>query len=241
MEQLIVSPDGYVAWPDVRERVLEPKLGKSINELTTPIEIVSAFEALPEAYYGAFAPDLLYQLWRQRQLTDTALRTDAALRQLLLEVWRYADFPTVGCPARAWRTIFAKTGFLSDGLARPTRARALYRGCTAHGRRGMCWTANRYTAEKFLHYWFENQQAERLGNLYKTIAPPRAILGAIRGNMENVGGVEMPVQGEQEFIVDARLLPINLVETGRQWAARIEREEARLQSRWRRLKARLPS
>jgi hypothetical protein len=231
-EQLAVNEQVYIQWPDVRSRVLEPKLGKAIARLSTDSEIVSAFEALPRAYYGAFAADLLYQLWCQRQMTE------AALRQVLLEVWRYSDFPRFGCPPRAWRAMLKVTGFLNDGVEKPKRPRLLYRACAPRARRGMSWTTQRFIAEKFITYWFERGQSDRMGNLYKTVAPPAAILGAIRGKMEHVKGLgEVPVQSEFEYIVDARALPVTLVETGPQYVARIEHQEARIEAKWRRLTA----
>ena len=55
-------------------------------------------------------------------------------------------------------------------------------------------------------------------------------------------GIELPVQSEFEFIVDARLLPITLVETGPQYIARLEREEARIarfQAKFRRVEKKI--
>jgi hypothetical protein len=236
-QELVVNGKGYIDWADVRSQVLEPKLGKTISQLRSEAEIVSAFEALPQNYYGAFAPDLLYQLWRQGQMTEGALR-QGAFRQVLLDVWRFADFPCQKgiCPPRAWRAMLNITGFLSDGIEKPKRPRLLYRACTPRGRRGMSWTTERFIAERFITYWYERQQIDRMGNLYKTVAPPAAILGAVRGKMENIKGLgELPVHPEFEFIVDARAISVMLVETGPQYTARLEREEARIGAKWLRL------
>jgi hypothetical protein len=214
----------YVEWPDVRSKMIEPKLGKPISELRSKAEIVSAFKALPKNYYSAWAPNLLHELWRQHQMTE------GALRQVLLDVWRDSDFPchSWSCPPRAWRAMLKITGFLSDGVEKPKRPRLLYRACAPRGRHGMSWTTERFIAEKFITHWYKRGDSYRMGNLYKTVAPPAAILAAIRGKMEQIKGLgELPVQPEFEFIVDARALPITLIETGPQYMARDEREEAR--------------
>jgi hypothetical protein len=136
LEELMMT--GNIVWPDVQSQVVEAKLGKPIDELSTDSEIVSAFEAL-ETYYAVWAPELLGQLWRQRQMTE------GALRQVLLNVWRYSNFPCLPrrCPSRAWRAMFKITGFLSDGVEKPKRPLVLYRASAPRGRRGMSWTTKR--------------------------------------------------------------------------------------------------
>jgi hypothetical protein len=99
----------------------------------------------------------------------------------------------------------------------------------------MSWTTKRYIAEKFADYWVEHGQADRLGHVYKAVVAPRHVLAAIRGRLENFNfngtEIELPVQTEWEFIVDARSLSITLVETASARIARAEREEARLRAR----------
>jgi hypothetical protein len=134
--------------------------------------------------------------------------------------------------------MFKLTGYLSDGIPKPTRRRVLYRGCTPEGRRGMSWTTKRFVAEKFADYWVEWSQAEKPGHVYKAVVEPACVLGAIRGKLKkldlNGTEVELPVGSEHEFIVDARSLSITLVETARERIARVEREEARARgSKWR--------
>jgi hypothetical protein len=158
------------------------------------------------------------------------------LRRLLLDVWLYTDFPMAGCPARAWRAMFKLTGYLSDGVPKPTRRRVLYRGCTPEGRRGMSWTTKRLVAERFADYWVEWSQAEKPGHVYKAVVEPNYVLATIRGKLEtlkfNGAEVEVPVGSEHEFIIDARALSVTLVETARERIACVEREEVRLRRRF---------
>jgi hypothetical protein len=42
----------------------------------------------------------------------------------------------------------------------------------------MSWTTERFIAERFIIYWYERQQSERMRNLYKIVAPPAAISGS---------------------------------------------------------------
>lgn len=211
--------------------VVERLVGKPHTELRTPDEIMTAFEALHPTY-KIFGPDLLYSLWRHQRL-DVEL-----LRRLLLDVWIYTDFPTAGCPARAWRAMFKRTGYLpSDGVPKPTRRRVLYRGCTPKGRRGMSWTSKRFVAERFADYWVEHGYGEaKPGHVYKAVVEPNCVLAIIRGRLEtlnfNGAEVEVPVGSEHEFIIDARALSVTLVETARERIARVEREEVRLRRRF---------
>jgi hypothetical protein len=238
METQEVAPHPpYFTWGEVRDELLEPRLGRPLSALTSTADIISAFEALEalnEVRHGSYknwAANLLYQLWRQSQLTDDALR------QLLLNVWRYSDFPCQGCPPRAWRAMFRRTGYLTNAVPKPSRPRLLWRGCTPVGRHGLSWTSERDVAEKFIDHWYELGQAHRLGNLYKTIAPPAAILAGLRGHVENIDGREVLVRPEYEFIIDARQLQVTLVETAPEWKQRMERQEARYEAHWRRLSA----
>jgi hypothetical protein len=205
---------------------VEQAVGKSPMELREPDEVVKAFDAWPSSV-KSFGPELLYWFWRQGRLSaDT-------LRRVLLDMWRNADFPVgPGCPAKAWREMFKAAGFLSDTITKPTRQRVLYRGCTPEGRRGMSWTTERWVAEKFADYWFERGQAQKPGHVYKTVAGPRDVLAAIYGKEKvqlTLNGVtkEVRVKPEFEWIVDARSLPITLMETAKARLIRFNREEDR--------------
>lgn len=129
--------------------------------------------------------------------------------------------------------MFKVTGYLTDGVPKPTRRRVLYRGCTPVGRRGMSWTNERFVAERFTDYWVEHGYgATNPGHVYEAVVGPNYVLGTIRSTLEtlNFNGTdhEIPAHSEWEFIVDARALSITLVETARERIARVEREEARL-------------
>ncbi len=234
---------------------MERAVGKSVSELQTPDEIAAAFGLWP-SYATAYAPELLHWFWRKGRLGKEVLRriipADEALRRqeeealaklpssiaivkgepissdlpLLLYVWRYTDFPTAGCPARSWRAMFRAAGFLSDGIANPTRRRILYRACTREGRRGMSWTSERWIAEDFADKWFELSLSQKRGHVYRTVAGPEHVLAAIHGRL---------FRPEREFIIDAGSLPISLVETAKARVARLETEEARAGRRFQRL------
>lgn len=104
----------------------------------------------------------------------------------------------------------------------------------------MSWSDRRYVAEKFADYWFDLGQSDRLGHVYKAVVNPRFVLALIRGKFEKFRlpdgrEFEAPVQGESEFIVDARSIPIVLVETASKRLRRIQREDAKLAARYARL------
>jgi hypothetical protein len=171
---------------------VERAVGKSLAELRAPDEIVAAFDAWPSGNgQEMYKPDLLHWLWRKGRLNKEVLR------RVLLDAWRYTDFPTAGCPSRVWRAMFRTAGFLSDGVAKPTRRRILYRGCTPEGRRGMSWTEARRVAEELCDSWFEKGQAPKRGHLYKTVADPGHVLALIRGG---------EFRPEFEFIIDVTLV-----------------------------------
>lgn len=174
-------------------------------------DLAVVFDALPQSLQS-LGPDLLYWFWRNR-------RPDPhELRGVLLKVWRYTDFPRFGCSPRIWRMMFRTVGFLSDDVPPPLRPRVLYRASSPKGRRGMSWTTDRATAEKFAAHWFKLGQTSKVGNVYRTVARPADVLAIIHGERRTIqlaDGTEreLRVQSEYEFIVDARSLPITLVET----------------------------
>ncbi len=207
---------------------LEKTIGKSLEDLQTPDEIAAAFEAFPGTIW-IYRPDFLHWLWRRNRLSEEALR------RVLLKVWRVAGSPVSrdGCPASAWRAMFKTTGFLSDGVAQPSEPQVLYRGCSPKGRCGMSWTAKQWVAEKLA---VERHQTDEPAHVYKTVAPPEVVLAAIQGEMKKVKlwdkKEEVPMKGEYEFIIDARSLPITLVETARHRDARLKREERESERLW---------
>jgi hypothetical protein len=220
-------PDGHFNLDGVVERFV----GKPPAELRTRDEIMAAFEAMSRPAYRAMGTDLLYSLWHQRRLNAELLRV------LLLDVWRYTDFPRIGCPVSAWRAMFKVAGYLTGSIPKPKRRRVLYRGCQAKGRRGMSWTSERWIAEKFADYWFDLGQSESRGHVYKAMVAPSDILASIRGRTETKrfsDGTEHEVlkKPEFEFVVDARSIPIVMVETASARVRRIEREEARIARRF---------
>ena len=131
--------------------------------------------------------------------------------------------------------MFKVTGYLTDGVPKPIRRRVLYRGCMPVGRRGMSWTNERLVAERFTDYWVEHGYgATNPGHVYEAVVEPNYVLATIRSTLEtlNFNGTdhEIPAHSEWEFIVDARVLSITLVETARERIARVEHEEARLRT-----------
>lgn len=200
---------------------VEQAIGKPLGELQAPDEIVAAFEAWPETL-SVYEPELLHWFWQKGRLDKEVLR------RVLLDVWRFPDVPTgPWCPATVWPAMFKAAGFLSDDVPKPTRRLVLYRGCTPKRRRGMSWTRYRHKADYFADYWFNQGQGER-GHVYKTIARPRDVLAIIYGKKGKIvmygKEVEVRVKSEFEFVIDARLRPITLVETARARAKRLQHE-----------------
>jgi len=68
------------------DAIIKHRVRKSPTELQDAGEIEAAFEALHPTY-AVFGPYLLYLLWRQQRLSVELLH------RLLLDVWRYSDFP----------------------------------------------------------------------------------------------------------------------------------------------------
>jgi hypothetical protein len=102
----------------------------------------------------------------------------------------------------------------------------------------MSWTSKRHIAEKFAE-GFDGRFDERLGHVYKTIVRPQDVLAVIGGTTEKIQQsdgtvIEFPIS-EFEFVVDARALPITLVETAKMRQARLKREEDRIARHWKRL------
>jgi hypothetical protein len=210
----------------------ESVVGKPLSKLRTQKEIDAALNATS----GNDRPALLFAFWRRQRLKTQHLR------RILLDVWRYTDFPCrPWCPASAWLAMFQKTGFLSDGTPRPKRT-TLYRGCTPIGRRGMSWSTELWSAEKFADHWYDRNQAKRPGNVYKARVRPRHILAVMPE--KKVLATKLKIrpdgsfkQGPTEFEEVARrpeheviinptgLKEITLVETAKVRHARLKREE----------------
>lgn len=211
------------------DQILTRLIGHGSDDLQTPADIERAFEALYPTWQ-VVGPELLYRLWKARSLNRLP---DKSLHRILLDVWRYTDFPCQGCPPRVWRSIFRATGFLSDGAPEPTRPMVLYRGCGAVGRQGMSWTTRRWMADKFADYWFDQDQGPR-GHVYKTRVSPRDILAIVDGQKEEIHVEGIPrvarIKPEFEVIIDPRSVPIALVETAQQRSRRLVRDEPEMEA-----------
>lgn len=101
----------------------------------------------------------------------------------------------------------------------------------------MSWTIWPHVAEKFADLWVKQDQAKKPGHVYKAVVPPACVLAGIRGKLQKIrlpDGTEreVPVGTEMEFVVDARSIPIVLVETASDRLDRVQREEAKYAARF---------
>ena len=148
----------------------EREAGKPLDELGTTEALKTALDAFKES-----APDLLFSLWSKHRVGQEQLRL------VLLDVWRYTD-RTAAWPARWCRSLFRKTGFVSDGLPCPRYPITVYRGTRPEGRRGLSWTLHEHQAESFADYWWDHGYRHPPGHVPRIRVGPKNILAIISGH-----------------------------------------------------------
>ena len=109
--------------------------------------------------------------------------TDATLTEVIGYVWSVAEFPEQSLGRREWVRLFRIAGFTIDSkIADPgTGPVRLWRGCGPGRHRGMSWTSDLAVAQKFAEGDFRGRPA---GQVYETLAPPRAVLCVDNGRTE---------------------------------------------------------
>src|SRR5487761_1177695 len=122
--------------------------------------------------------------------------SEDALTSVIGEVWSMAEYPERCLTRRDWLEFFGRAGFTVNGkpAPRPATPAQLWRGSTHARRRGMSWSTDRSTAEKFAIEGFAGRPG---GALYETLAPSSAVLCI------NSDGRE-----EAEYVLDTRGLKI---------------------------------
>ncbi|MGW2259074.1 hypothetical protein ACWCXE_14755 [Streptomyces sp. NPDC001780] len=114
-------------------------------------------------------------------------------------VWSMAEYPDAALDRPAWRRLFAAAGFTADGrfTERPAHPNELWRGSVPERRADWSWTTRRAVAEGYA----TGTSARRppTGRLYRTVAPPCALLAYNAG------------RDESEYVVDTEALTITEV------------------------------
>jgi hypothetical protein len=152
-------------------------------------------------------PHLLSRAWGRRAITADVLAATAGM------AWSMSEFPEPQLGSARWLELFSAAGFTIGGerASRPTEPVQLYRGSVPSRRRGMSWTPHLHVAERFARSEDDDDSlvGRRRGRVYKTLAPPEAILCIGYWRDEN------------EHILDAREIPVTLAspEAAERWSA----------------------
>ncbi|MFD4320475.1 hypothetical protein [Streptomyces sp. NPDC058548] len=127
-------------------------------------------------------------------LHDGGLVEAAALAVHIGPVWSATEFPDAALGHARWRELWRAAGFTRDGqpAARPGGPVELWRGSVPERRADWSWTTERAIAEEYAAGGYRRE----VGRLYRTVAPPGALLGAYNG------------RGEGEYVIDTDGLTI---------------------------------
>lgn len=134
-------------------------------------------------------PQLLAEAWKLGRIDVPTLAATIS------GVWSGCEYPNLALDHAVWRKLFQAAGYTRDGklVERPTAAVELWRGSPPAHRRGWSWTTDRAMAERFAH---NGMRGRSVGRLYRTVAPPSALL------------CESNDRDESEFVVDTYRLRI---------------------------------
>ncbi|MER7952371.1 hypothetical protein ABTY59_33765 [Streptomyces sp. NPDC096079] len=132
-----------------------------------------------------------YLLWEAH---DGGLVDGVALAAHVGPVWSRTEFPDAALGHDRWRELWRAAGFTRDGrpAARPAAPVELWRGSVPERRGDWSWTTDRKVAEEYAAGGFRR----KVGRLYRTVAPPEALLGAYNG------------RGEGEYVIETGGLSI---------------------------------
>lgn len=138
------------------------------------------------------APALLHDAWFGPAVTA------ADLARHLGPVWSGAEYPERNLSKETWRELFRAAGYTRDGAPAPLPPGPveLWRGSVPERRRDWSWTATRAVAQGYADGTGANRPP---GRLYRTVAPPAALLAYNTG------------RDEDEHVVDTRGLRITEV------------------------------
>ncbi|MFD8597642.1 hypothetical protein ACFV1L_21830 [Kitasatospora sp. NPDC059646] len=144
-----------------------------------------------------YGPALLYDAWFGEVIDAAALAAHIG------RVWSMAEYPDSALDREDWRELFTAAGYTADGepAERPAEPVELWRGSVPERRTDWSWTTRRDLAEGYA-----NGTAARrptTGRLYRTVAPPAALLAHNNG------------RGESEYVLDTEHLTITEHPLGR--------------------------
>ncbi|OKI14243.1 hypothetical protein [Streptomyces sp. CB03911] len=137
-------------------------------------------------------PALLFDAWYGQTINRETLTATIG------DIWSAAEYPDRCLDHDTWRDLFNEAGYTVDGHAadRPTEPVELWRGTVPERRTDWSWTTDRATAERFA----AGVRGRKPGQLYRTVAPPEALLCANNG------------RSEAEYVVDTDGLEIHLTD-----------------------------
>ncbi|MFF8960855.1 hypothetical protein [Streptomyces sp. NPDC014894] len=135
-------------------------------------------------------PVLLSTAWSTGTITAETLSVHVG------RVWSMAEYPDAALDRPVWTALFAAAGFTVDGhpAERPTAPVPLWRGSVPERRADWSWTTRRAVAEGYATG--TGARRPRTGRLYRTLAPPSALL-AFNTNRD-----------EDEYVLDTTGLTI---------------------------------
>jgi len=139
-----------------------------------------------------YGPALLSAAWQQQYIDQAVLAAHVG------DVWSGAEYPDRMLERDEWRALFAAAGYTVNGrpAPRPDGPLELWRGSVPERARDWSWTATRRIAEGYA----AGTAARRPeGRLYRTVAPPEALL------CHNTG------RDEDEYVIDTSQLTITAV------------------------------
>ena len=111
---------------------------------------------------------------------------DETVTACIGDAWSGPEFPEQSLCRADWLDLFTVAGFTIDGkpAERPDEPVELWRGAAHDRRQGMSWTSDRAKAEWFAARWTQVDLDEG-GSLYRTVAPPEALLCVNNGRNES--------------------------------------------------------
>ncbi|MFJ5592825.1 hypothetical protein ACIQCG_24130 [Streptomyces noursei] len=123
-------------------------------------------------------PALLFDAWFGEAIATRTLAAHVG------SVWSMAEYPDAALDRPAWRELFAKAGFTADGrpATHPAGPVELWRGSVHERRADWSWTTRRAVAEGYATG--TGARRSTTGRLYRTVAPPSALLAHSTGRGE---------------------------------------------------------
>lgn len=124
-------------------------------------------------------PALLFDLFM-----DSGILTTGILAATIGGVWTGAEYPERAMDQDTWNYMFALAGYTVDGKPAelPTGSLPLYRGSTAEGKAGMCWTDCIETAQTFAT---GQVRGRAIGTLWTATVEPERLLARINDRQES--------------------------------------------------------